>query len=934
MALTENLYTGNGTSVLFSFTFPYLLQSDVKVTLDGTATTAYTLANATQIQFTTAPATGVAIRIFRETASDNLSASFFSGASIKADDLNNNFLQNLFVTQESEFLVNQANTTSDQAKTTANTALSTANTASTNASSAVTAANTANTNAAAAQTAATNAANSASSAQTSATAAQTSSTAAQTSATAAVSDAAAAVSTANSAETTANTASSTASTALSTANTASTNASSAVTTANTANTNATAAQTAASNAATDASNAQASATSAQNSATAAAASAATSENVTDAFTATGTPATAITVDVPIDVANGVKLPTNANSYDQEGAIRYNTTLDKIEIRKGSGWSTAAGGASVSSTPPSLATVGDVWYDHDNGRAYVYYNDGDSNQWVEMNPSWNGYVADNSVTSAKIVDGTIVNADVNASAAIAGTKIDPNFGSQTVETTGVFSAAGGAAATPSIAFTGDLNTGIYSPGADQLAVATNGTEQLRIDSSGNVYFGNTSGGSTGTGGLQFSPSNGQLDLVNTNSGSFITAYNRNSTSQVFSVGADGRVSIGTSSADGMLHVKGADTHGSLILEAGGTSGTTNLMYLQGHNNAGVAIGEIAFEETATNQGGFAFKTNGGSLTTKMTLTSGGSLGIGTTSPGGNLTVTDAATYTLDVKSNGGAGALLTILGGSASLALGTNNTERMRITSDGKFGFNTSNPGAFASGANNFVILGNASGTGNAGITIASGSDSNGNIYFGDGTGSASHRGFIVYNHSSDAFQFGTAGSERMRISNEGIIYHNSSNHGIGTFLTQSAGTVKYAFRAHYSSPTGAYGGTESFTVWSNGNVQNTNNSYGAISDIKLKENIVDANSQWDDLKALQVRNYNFIEGQTHTQIGVVAQEVELVSPGLVSESPDRDEDGNDLGTVTKSVNYSVLYMKAVKALQEAMERIETLEQRLSDAGIA
>jgi hypothetical protein len=55
-----------------------------------------------------------------------------------------------------------------------------------------------------------------------------------------------------------------------------------------------------------------------------------------------------------------------------------------------------------------------------------------------------------------------------------------------------------------------------------------------------------------------------------------------------------------------------------------------------------------------------------------------------------------------------------------------------------------------------------------------------------------------------------------------------------------------------------------------------------------------------------------------------------VSPGLVSESPDRDEEGNDLGTVTKSVNYSVLYMKAVKALQEAMERIEQLEANNAD----
>ena len=123
-------------------------------------------------------------------------------------------------------------------------------------------------------------------------------------------------------------------------------------------------------------------------------------------------------------------------------------------------------------------------------------------------------------------------------------------------------------------------------------------------------------------------------------------------------------------------------------------------------------------------------------------------------------------------------------------------------------------------------------------------------------------------------------------------------------------------------------------VYTNGDVQNTNNSYGAFSDLKLKENIVDALSQWDDIKALQVRKYNFKEGQAHTQIGLIAQEVELVSPGLVSESPDRDAEGNDLGTVTKSVNYSVLYMKAVKALQEAIERIETLEQRLNDAGIA
>jgi hypothetical protein len=96
-----------------------------------------------------------------------------------------------------------------------------------------------------------------------------------------------------------------------------------------------------------------------------------------------------------------------------------------------------------------------------------------------------------VASTNIVDGTIVNADVNASAAIAGTKIAPNFGSQTITTTGVISSALGTAAAPSIAFTGDLNTGIYSPGADQVAVATNGTGRLFVGATGNVGVGTSS-----------------------------------------------------------------------------------------------------------------------------------------------------------------------------------------------------------------------------------------------------------------------------------------------------------------------------------------------------------------------------------------------------------------------------------------------------------
>jgi hypothetical protein len=65
------------------------------------------------------------------------------------------------------------------------------------------------------------------------------------------------------------------------------------------------------------------------------------------------------------------------------------------------------------------------------------------------------------------------------------------------------------------------------------------------------------------------------------------------------------------------------------------------------------------------------------------------------------------------------------------------------------------------------------------------------------------------------------------------------------------------------------------------------------------------------------------------QLGVVAQEIELTSPGLVEDIKMLGETEETI----KTVKYSILYMKAVKALQEAMERIEQLEARLDAANL-
>ena len=100
-------------------------------------------------------------------------------------------------------------------------------------------------------------------------------------------------------------------------------------------------------------------------------------------------------------------------------------------------------------------------------------------------------------------------------------------------------------------------------------------------------------------------------------------------------------------------------------------------------------------------------------------------------------------------------------------------ERLRITSGGQVGIGITNPEAYEGNGNNLVV-GNT--TSHNGITILTGTDKDGRLGFADGTGVASYRGMIEYQHGTGAAEFMkivVAGDEMFRIASDGKI-------GIGT----------------------------------------------------------------------------------------------------------------------------------------------------------
>ena len=263
-------------------------------------------------------------------------------------------------------------------------------------------------------------------------------------------------------------------------------------------------------------------------------------------------------------------------------------------------------------------------------------------------------------------------------------------------------------------------------AKDIQISTNGSERMRINSSGNVGIGTTTINTAQDKALSIFGTNGsELKLQATNFGG---------------TAADGGASL-------------TCTFGSLFI--------TN-------NNAN---GDIHFQT----------KVSGQSTSEKMRLTEAGRLGIGTTSPQRLLhqhVSSSAANYhsfTNDTTGSGSTNGLLIGINNdedsfvwnyeNTNLRFGTNNSERMRIDSSGNVGIGTTSPDGLLSikGTTDtyFYLQNDSTGT-------ASGDGSR--IGF---TGASSI--LRIQNQESSDIAFHTAGSERMRIDSSGNVGINTTS---------------------------------------------------------------------------------------------------------------------------------------------------------------
>ena len=489
-------------------------------------------------------------------------------------------------------------------------------------------------------------------------------------------------------------------------------------------------------------------------------------------------------------------------------------------------------------------------------------------------------------------------------------------------------------TDSVNFVLGTGSSIFSPASNTLTFGTNDAERVRITSNGSVAIGVNSPSDI----LHVGGNNAfiRVDRPNGNPGLTLIYNSTNSTRADIDVTTGGDLRFATNSSTERVRI----TSGGLV----GVNCTPLAQFqVKAGTNQNIALSSMSSEASieAFNDAGsanvplrlrgqdFKFYT---SSTERLRIESGGDVSIGgmdanTFSNYTTLTIGGAGAVTgsgIDFERSDG-NIYGRIFGDANGLQIGAlqsgdyirfetaNGTERVRISSSGSVGIGINNPQDYHASANSLVT--------SSGITLAN--TSQGSIYFADSSsGTGEYVGQINYYHSNNQLSFITNNTERMRLSGNGehMVYSNGTVSALRT-AASSSGSAEILYCTRNSSSVTV--GTGVYAIYSNG-------SASSLSDRTQKKNIETTRDGYlEDLNRLRVVKYNWNDQEDGTpkELGLIAQEVEEVFPGLISDM--RSDVGIGTTASTKGVKTSVLPYMLLKALQEANAEIVALKARVN-----
>jgi len=200
--------------------------------------------------------------------------------------------------------------------------------------------------------------------------------------------------------------------------------------------------------------------------------------------------------------------------------------------------------------------------------------------------------------------------------------------------------------------------------------------------------------------------------------------------------------------------------------------------------------------------------------------------------------------------------------------------------------------------------------------------------------------FRVFYADDQAVQFGTLSrdgnftfSEKMRLDSSGrLLINRTSASGVNPYSKLHVLADSAVSAATIQIGTNGYAGI-SFLNAAGSDVGSivinaSSTAYNTSSDYRLKENVADMTGAIDRVKALAPKRFNFIADADTTVDGFLAHEAQAVVPEAVTGTHNEvDEDGNP---VMQGIDQSKLVPLLTGALREAIAKIETLETQRAD----